>query len=142
MHCRLKDLLSQRLIACGWVAEVKERMQGQSISHACRVGLPVLAAARWADLGSPSSDWLSKMWEVCKACKGSVVCMPQMWLAPFRLRSQSGVVPPAEVFKERQQQGQLPSSTDLVQAVKPFGRSSVPDAVKAELLAKLTDFIA
>ena len=50
--------------------------------------------------------------------------------------------PPAEVFKERQQQGQSPSSTDLVQAVKPFGRSSVPDAVKAELLAKLTDFIA
>ena len=49
---------------------------------------------------------------------------------------------PAEVFKERQQQGQAPSSADLVQAVKPFGRSSVPDAVKAELLAKLTDFIA
>eukprot|EP00891_Asterochloris_glomerata_P007931 jgi/Astpho2/7931/Aster-06405 len=71
---RLKDLLSQRLMECGWVEEVKERMQ--------------------------------------------------------------------EVFKERQQQGQSPSSADLVQAVKPFGRSSVPDAVKAELLAKLTDFIA
>ena len=58
------------------------------------------------------------------------------------LCSYRGVHPPAEVFKERQQQGQSPSSADLVQAVKPFGRSSVPDAVKAELLAKLTDFIA
>ena len=63
-----------------------------------------------------------------------------MRLAVFMLCSQSS--PPAEVFKERQQQGQSPSSADLVQAVKPFGRSSVPDAVKAELLAKLTDFIA
>ena len=58
------------------------------------------------------------------------------------LRPYRGVHPPAEVFKERQQQGQSPSSADLVQAVKPFGRSCVPDAVKAELLAKLTDFIA
>ena len=44
MHCRLKDLLSQRLVECGWVEEVKERMQGQSIS---------LTRAQWGSLSLP-----------------------------------------------------------------------------------------
>ena len=47
-HCRLKDLLSQRLMECGWVEEVKERMQGQSISHTCPIGLSL---SRCSSLG-------------------------------------------------------------------------------------------
>ena len=80
VHCRLKDLLSQRLMECGWVEEVKERMQGQSMSH---VGLSVFAAARLAAPGSPSSDWLSPLQGFCKACMGSEACMPEVLLAPF-----------------------------------------------------------
>ena len=54
MHCRLKDLLSQRLMECGWVEEVKERMQGQSIAKICRSGLCLPAAGCLAAPGSPS----------------------------------------------------------------------------------------
>ena len=48
----------------------------------------------------------------------------------------------AEAYTAKKRQGQEPQPDDLVKEVRSFGRSTVPDAVKAELLAELRDFIA
>ena len=48
----------------------------------------------------------------------------------------------AEVYTAKKRQGQEPQPDELVKEVRSFGRSTVPDAVKAELLAELRDFIA
>lgn len=47
-----------------------------------------------------------------------------------------------EAYTAKKRQGQEPQPDDLVKEVRSFGRSTVPDAVKAELLAELRDFIA
>lgn len=49
---------------------------------------------------------------------------------------------PADAYTARKQSGQDPQPDDLVKEVRSFGRSTVPDAVKAELLAELRDFIS
>lgn len=48
----------------------------------------------------------------------------------------------SEAYTARKKQGQQTQPDDLVKEVRSFGRSTVPDAVKAELLAELRDFIA
>jgi len=45
-------------------------------------------------------------------------------------------------FVHKKQAGHDPQADDLVKEVRGFGRSTVPDAVKAELLSELRDFIA
>ncbi|KAL3145757.1 hypothetical protein ABBQ38_015137 [Trebouxia sp. C0009 RCD-2024] len=47
-----------------------------------------------------------------------------------------------DAYTARKQSGQVPQPEDLVKEVRSFGRSTVPDIVKAELLAELRDFIA
>lgn len=48
----------------------------------------------------------------------------------------------ADAYTAKKKSGQDPQPDDLVKEVRSFGRSTVPDAVKAELLAELRDFIA
>ena len=48
----------------------------------------------------------------------------------------------ADAYTARKQSGQVPQPEDLVKEVRSFGRSTVPDIVKAELLAELCDFIS
>jgi len=48
----------------------------------------------------------------------------------------------ADAYTAKKKAGQEPQPDDLVKEVRSFGRSTVPDAVKAELLAELRDFIA
>lgn len=48
----------------------------------------------------------------------------------------------AEAYRTQKQAGREPQPDDLVKEVRGFGRSSVPDAVKAELLTALRDFVA
>jgi hypothetical protein len=47
-----------------------------------------------------------------------------------------------DAYTAKKKAGQEPQPDDLVKEVRSFGRSTVPDAVKAELLAELRDFIA
>ena len=49
---------------------------------------------------------------------------------------------PADAYTAKKQSGQELQPDDLVKEVRSFGRSTVPDAVKAELLAELRDFIS
>lgn len=63
-----------------------------------------------------------------------------LWYCEVKQSSQ--LMAPADAYTARKQLGQDPQPDDLVKEVRSFGQSTVPDAVKAELLAELRDFMS
>lgn len=123
---RLKRLLREKLEQCGWRDHIKQLCKGEHAIPCFGLGLPARADCSLHACAPPALRARHRTRPPSRPC-----------LLP-RLHRQPLVDCADYVAKHR---GEEITAEEIVKAIRPEGRASVPDSVKAELLAHIKSFI-
>jgi hypothetical protein len=130
---RLKQLLRRKLQECGWRDDIKERCRGALCSGASRAALRCERAAAPARSQLPRSPAARRPAGTLHAGQG----VPPSLSAPSPPCPSS----PARAEYVLKRGAEEVTVEEVIKAIRPEGRATVPDSIKAELLTHLKTFI-
>ncbi len=156
---RLKSLLRDRLVECGWKEDVTRHARGALLSAVfsiCFVSVPVSASSRpWQggkEGGGAATLQAAQLWPGMLSCRCSCLihdaaadCSSTARHQPTRLSDSTRRLQEVHLLSTAEfvagSKGHKVTADDIVAAIRTRGRQRVPDHVKAELLTELRSSI-